>query len=156
MNTYKYRIPISIEEEIWYTPIDISMTPHDKHIFNYCIKNNQLEELGDLLEYLRTTYISYKYMYPLLLDDHLITDIDPDYTYTFSGRSSIHDFSNDDISLKIKTLDILFDEFNDLANTGDLPYDLISLMEESASTILECGFKLGMDSPYDYEYNQIQ
>lgn len=156
MNTYKYKIPISIDEEIWYTPIDISMTPHDRHIFNYCIKNNQLEELGDLLEYLRTTYISYKYMHPLLLDDNIITDINPDYTYRFSGRSSIYRFSNEEITLNIKLYDILLDQFTDLANTGDLPQDLISQIGEDVSPMLECGFKLEIDSPYDYEYNQIE
>lgn len=135
MNTYRYCLPVIGEEDTWYMTLFIRMTNSHRKIFNYCLRNNQREELSSLYEYLasRNLQLGCGNMEPFG-NEHC--EHDEDLIYEYSGRKKVYKFDaimpddvEDRISVYIQMPEILFDQFNDNANLGDIPQDLSDIID---------------------------
>ena len=154
---YRYLIPVSLDEETWYTNICIQMDEESKKMFDFYIQNNIREEIQFLYDYAN--------QYDLIITDERIIcigkiyiDYDIEYQYIPDYRVYRFDVIDTDLSLFIQMDRNLFDFFNDMANLGDIPEELndiieykLPLSECNRCYFLECNDEIRSDYT-DYMY----
>lgn len=138
----------------------IGMNSYARRVFLFCRRNEIYDPLKKLFEKLKEKGISERFE----LDRRVSDGMAPDFVfeYTPSPRKYKFVYSMGDkkrVSVIISTDTLFFDRVNDLANLGDLPEDLINLLnkksrqEGSAIYHLECEDEVDDDYSVDYTWS---